>query len=287
MQILHNSSQSPTLPWIDTTTIDAQTQQLLFCLPYAGGGSTAFRGWQSQFTAHNIAICPIQLPGRENRFAHPPYRSLTQLIPDLAQVLRSTLQQYPLPYNLFGYSMGSLIAFELIRYRALHHFSLPNALIVAAANPPHWQRDSPNLHLLPDPELIVELQKFNGTPSAVLQNVELMALLLPLLRSDFQLLETYCYQPSCPLTVPILALGGERDTTVTIAALQQWQQHTSQFTLQTFSGDHFFIHSHQSALIQSVLQFLQKSSLSNTYFSHRYDYPSSKRASADLCDHTV
>jgi medium-chain acyl-[acyl-carrier-protein] hydrolase len=249
---------SPTQPWIDTTAIDTQTKLQLFCLPYAGGGSLAFRGWSSYFTPHQIAICPIQLPGRENRLDHPPYRSLAQLIPDLADVLRLALEQTPLPYAFFGYSMGSLIAFELIKYMALHHFSPITALIVAAANPPHWQRKAPNLHCLPDLDLIAELQRFNGTPNAVLQNPELMALLLPLLRSDFQLLETYCYQPAPPLPLPILALGGELDQTVTISALQQWQQHTVKFTFQTFSGHHFFIQSHQAELIQAVLQFLQR-----------------------------
>jgi medium-chain acyl-[acyl-carrier-protein] hydrolase len=259
MQNLHKYlNRSPTLPWIDTSTINPQTKLQLFCLPYAGGGSLAFRGWQSHFTPHNIALCPIQLPGRENRLDHPPYRSLTQLIPDLASVLASTLQQNPLPYAFLGYSMGSLIAFELIKYTASHHFSLPKASIVAAANPPHWQNKAPNLHSLPDPALIAELKKFKGTPNAVLQNPELMALLLPLLRSDFQLLETYCYQPAAPLPLPILALGGEFDETVSVEALQQWQQHALQFTFQTFSGHHFFIHSHQAELIQSVLRFLRK-----------------------------
>jgi medium-chain acyl-[acyl-carrier-protein] hydrolase len=253
-----NLNRSPTLPWIDTSEIDAQTKLQLFCLPYAGGGSLAFRGWQSHFAPHNIALCPIQLPGRENRLDHPSYRSLTKLIPDLAHVLRSTLRQNPIPYVFFGYSMGSLIAFELIRYIALQDFSPISALIVAAANPPHWQRESPDLHLLSDLELIKELQKFNGTPSAVLQNPELMALLLPLLRSDFQLLETYCYQPAEPLSLPILALGGELDDTVAVTALHQWQKHTTQFTSATFPGHHFFIHTHQAALLNAILQFLKR-----------------------------
>jgi medium-chain acyl-[acyl-carrier-protein] hydrolase len=250
------SPLSPTLPWIDTTAITPRTKLLLFCLPYAGGGSLAFRGWQS--AAADVAICPIQLPGREHRYDHPPYRSLVQLIPDLAVVLQATLQQHPIPYALFGYSMGGLIAFELTRQLRSQGGRSPQALVVAAANPPHWQRASPCLHDLPDSKLAIELQKFNGTPAAVLQNSEFMALLLPLLRADFQLLETYQYQEQDPLPLPMLALGGEYDSTVTPAALAQWRQHAAQFEAQLFPGHHFFINTHQRDMLQSTLNFLAK-----------------------------
>ena len=33
----------------------------LICLPYAGGGATAYYGWQKYFS--DIEILPVQLPG--------------------------------------------------------------------------------------------------------------------------------------------------------------------------------------------------------------------------------
>jgi medium-chain acyl-[acyl-carrier-protein] hydrolase len=226
----------------------------LFCLPYAGGGTLAFRGWERQLAPADIAICPIQLPGREQRFDQSAYTSLAQLIPDLAAAMQPYLHQ---PFIIFGYSMGALIGFELTRYLRSHYFSLPSAIIIGAANPPHWQNPQPPLYHLSDQDLISKIQQFNGTPQAVLQNAELMALLLPLLRADFQLLETYHHTVDRPLDLPILAFGGQFDSTVTVASLLSWQQHTTiALRSQLFDGDHFFITSHHHQLLSAIGEFV-------------------------------
>lgn len=38
----------------------------LFCLPYAGCGSSMYISWKKYFP-EEVELCPIQLPGRENR----------------------------------------------------------------------------------------------------------------------------------------------------------------------------------------------------------------------------
>lgn len=38
----------------------------LFCFPFAGGGASAYNSWVQKMK-DKVTVCPIQLPGREER----------------------------------------------------------------------------------------------------------------------------------------------------------------------------------------------------------------------------
>ncbi len=58
----------------------------LFCFPYAGGGASAYHTWQASFSSE-IEICPVQLPGRENRITERPFDELPLLVQAIADVV--------------------------------------------------------------------------------------------------------------------------------------------------------------------------------------------------------
>jgi medium-chain acyl-[acyl-carrier-protein] hydrolase len=162
------------------------------------------------------------------------------LIPPLAEGLLPWLDK---PFAYFGHSLGGLIAFELIQYLRRTQQIEPVHFWVSATRAPHIPAPEPAMHSLPDQELILGLRRYNGTPAEVLENDELMALLLPTLRADFALLETYRYRPQPALNCPITAFWGEQDTIVNSVEVAAWQSYTQgRFQLEMFSGDHFFIH---------------------------------------------
>jgi medium-chain acyl-[acyl-carrier-protein] hydrolase len=157
------------------------------------------------------------------------------------------------PYVLFGHSLGAWIAFELAR--SLHGLGAqqPLSLLASAAVAPHEARVADRLHTLPDDELIRQLGLLRGTPLEILQHPEVMQLLLPTIRADLQVFETYTYRIGPPLLCPIAAFGGVDDTRVDPLKLEQWRQHTTAtFSLTMLSGDHFFIHSARRALVESI-----------------------------------
>jgi medium-chain acyl-[acyl-carrier-protein] hydrolase len=118
--------------------------------------------------------------------------------------------------------------------------------------------DAP-IHALPNPEFLQELRRFNGTPEAVLENAELMQLLLPTLRADFAVVETYAYTPEQPLDCPITAFGGLDDREVSGDELEAWREQTNaSFVLKMFPGDHFFLDSAKPLLLQSLSQKLHQ-----------------------------
>jgi len=153
--------------------------------------------------------------------------------------------------------MGALLAFEVQRQLRSANARLPEHLFLSARRAPPLPPRRRDLHALPENELRVELSRFNGTPERVLRDRELMALLLPTLRADFQVCETHIYSPEEPGPVPISAIGGISDPEAAADELNGWSKHTtSGFKLHMVPGDHFFIHHMRSRIISSILQDL-------------------------------
>jgi surfactin synthase thioesterase subunit len=238
--------------WLILAKPNRKTRLRLFCFPYAGGGASIFRRWQENMP-ESIQICPIQLPGRENRITEPPFTRLSLLVDAMVEAFGP---YFDVPFAFFGHSIGAKIAFELVReLRRKKGLELVH-LFVSGSRPPHIPEPRP-LHLLPEHEFTKELRRFSGTPEAVMQSRDLMEMYLPILRADFSIDETYIYYEDNPLDCPISAFGGSEDKETNRQELDGWRQHTlSSFTLQMFQGDHFFIKSSQSLLLDSISQVL-------------------------------
>lgn len=204
--------------------------------------------------APKVDVRPIQLPGRENRMQEAAFTAIEPLVAELADALVPWLDR---PYVLFGASMGTLIAFELARVLATTSIGPPAKLLVAAHRAPHLPDPGPELHRLPDATFFEELRRLHGTPDEVLAHLELRALLLPLLRADFTLCETYRFRPGALLPCPIVAFGGVEDAEVTREDLTGWREQTrGTFTLRMMSGDHFFLQRSREALISAISEEL-------------------------------
>jgi medium-chain acyl-[acyl-carrier-protein] hydrolase len=215
-----------------------QASLRLFCFPYAGGGASLFRAWPDDLPPA-VEIGAVQYPGRENRWREPLLSDGELLVESLAADLQPHLDR---PFAFFGHSLGALIAFEIARRIDHAARSKLVQLFVSAHAAPHITSTNPPLHQLPPAEFRRKIAELDGTPQEVLQNAELMELVLPILRADFTINETYVYRPDLPLDRPISALGGLRDQLVTRPQLEAWRaQTTGAFTLRMFPGQHFFI----------------------------------------------
>ncbi len=206
----------------------------VFCLPYAGGGASAFVGWRRALPG--IAIAPVQYPGRETRIDEPRQTDLDGLIDDLATALVPYIDR---PYALLGYSLGAKIAFALAhRLQAAGH-PLAQSLHVVAHRAPDAAVPHPGAAHLPEDEFCNHVKSYGGTPDEVFDTPELAELLLPVLRADFALVEQDI--PLTPLACPIYAYAGNEDPVATPASMKRWQFFSStSFALRYFPGGHFF-----------------------------------------------
>lgn len=238
--------------WISFRKPGAKTRLRLFCFPYAGAGALLFRSWSHCLPA-DVEVCPVQLPGRGTRMLERPYTQLSPLVEALAQALAPLLDR---PFAFFGHSLGALVSFELARRIRRQYGVHPVHLFVSAGRAPQILHRGLPIHTLPDKEFLMELRRLNGTPSELLDHAELMELMLPLLRADFAVYETYQYSSEAPLNCPISAFGGLQDNKVSDSDLDAWRVQTSvSFSLRMFPGDHFFLK--QPLLLRALFQELQ------------------------------
>jgi medium-chain acyl-[acyl-carrier-protein] hydrolase len=254
--------------WLLTAPPDRSAAPRLLCFPYAGGGASIYRSWIEG--APQLAVVPVQLPGRENRLRDRPFTECRALAATLADVFGGWLTSPGSPPSaLFGHSMGALIAFELARTLRARGCRPPARLLLSGRTAPHAPPTAAPLHALPDAAFTAGIRALGGTPDAVLQHAELMALMLPTLRADFTLVETYELIDEAPLAIPFSVFGGEDDE-VTAPALAAWAMHTSAgCVVRRLPGDHFFLHASREPLLRAIAADLApalRSARSNSSF---------------------
>lgn len=211
-----------------------------------------FRRWRGELPG--VDVRAVELPGRGTRAREAPLTNLPALVGQVAEAIEARAGR---PFAFFGHSMGALIAFEVARCLRREHGIEPVHLFVSGREAPHVAGAEPSYHALPDDALVQVLRDLKGTPDEVLENGELMQMLLPLLRADFALVESYRYSVDAPLRCAITAYGGTNDATVRTERLEAWrEQTTGPFTLRMIEGDHFFLHVLDAPLLRGIARHL-------------------------------
>jgi medium-chain acyl-[acyl-carrier-protein] hydrolase len=195
-----------------------------------------------------VEVYGIQLPGRANRFSESPCTSVSQVVTELAPAMVFLIDK---PFAFFGHSMGAILSFEVARWLRAHRAVLPRHMFVSGRRAPQVPDFSPWYHQMSDVQFINHIFKMNGTPQEVLSDPELLRLVLPAIRADVQICETYQYVNDKPLGCPITAFAGGKDDEETASRMEGWvTQTTSLFSMHILRGDHFFIHSNERELLQ-------------------------------------
>ncbi len=208
----------------------------VFCLPYAGGGTWIFQAWLDQMP-HEVELALVQLPGRERRLGDAPVGSAVELAAHLDAA--ATLDR---PFAFFGHSMGAVVAYEWARRRMESGAEAPRRVFVSASPAPHFGPERPPMHTEDDATFLRRLRALGGTPEEVLQHEELLGIMLPTLRADFQVIETYECDGSQRLACPVVSFLDPNDPVVSVEAATAWRQLTSaSFDRHDVSGGHFYV----------------------------------------------
>ena len=220
----------------------------LFCFHYAGGSAQVFYNWPGHLPP-SVEMGAVQLPGRGHRLNEPHIRGLLPLSRIVAQELSPYLDK---PFVFFGHSLGALLCFETARSLRRENRRQPAHLFVSATEAPHRRRREESFSGLPKNELVERLRKFDGAPAEALQNDELLDLMLPTIRADFELCETYEYHPESPLECPMTIYGGLEDREVEAERLAAWSEMTSGASqIRMFPGGHFYINNLRGIFLQT------------------------------------
>jgi medium-chain acyl-[acyl-carrier-protein] hydrolase len=224
--------------WFERLSASKEPSLRLFCFPYAGGSADIYRRWR-WWLPHQIELCLAHLPGRGRDMGG---QAFTQLMPLVKAVTDCIDHETNAPYCLYGHSMGALISFEVARELFRRHRAGLRHLFVSGRRAPQWPRKERKTFDLPRDRFLDELKRLDGTPLEVLHDPQLMEVFIDVLRADFEVVETYKYNPGERLPCPITVYGGLQDEDVSVESCEAWRRQTSVVCkVRMFPGDHFFI----------------------------------------------
>lgn len=242
-----NGGMTQDSPWLWLPARRPAAPLRLVCIPYAGGGAGIFRAWPASLPDVEVAV--VRLPGREARFTQPPFRDFGTLLDALAAEVALVRDR---PLALFGHSLGGLLAFEVARRMSIDAGPGPVRLFVSGCRAPELFSVQPTAQFL-DAEFVEYLRTFNLLPDAASLQTDLLKLMLPTVRADFAVAESYRYQPGPPLGCAVHGYCGADDPHVVQETMTPWREQTScAFTLELVPGSHFFLHSGEQRLLRSI-----------------------------------
>lgn len=226
------------------------TRRRLVCLPYAGGGAPTFRLWPRDLP-DDVEVLGVQVPGREPPFRTRPLDSIDDIV---AAVVPAMLTLDDLPFAIFGHSMGALVAFEVTLALEAARGPSPTHLFVSSRNSPDVPTDAEPMHEMPDEEFLDAMHdRYKAVPDVIRHEVELLALLLPVLRADVRAFETYRPRGGRTVACPVHVFGGSDDRHPRPDRLAEWQRVAAQpVRVQVFDGDHFYLNSQRPALASAI-----------------------------------
>jgi surfactin synthase thioesterase subunit len=221
----------------------------LICVPHAGAGATAYYGWAATARHRQVQLWAAELPGRGLRAEQPPLLRVSDAADQLASALNDALD---LPLLLHGHSMGALVAFETARRLESRGRELCGLLVTGMVAPQMYKREHP-LHVLSDDEFGRVARDVFELPSDLFDDPDVSAMLLPVLRNDLQLTETYTFEPGSNVCCPIVVVAGSSDKLAPPEDMAHWAAVTrSNVQLHTFPGDHFFLHSNIDDMVDLI-----------------------------------
>lgn len=229
----------------------------LVCFHHAGGGSASFRPLHRALAALGVEATPttVKLPGRESRGDEPRYIDADACVRGLAEELDDLLGR---PHVLLGSSMGALLAYAIAQQRISCGLRAPEAVIVAACGAPHLRGPMHDLHLSGDRELATELARYGGLPAEILNRPEWLELLMPIVRDDLWICQSYRPSSHPPLPCRLHPFGGRDDPLVPPDTLAAWSSHSAQpQPVRLFDGGHFLFRKPDPELVIAVARVVE------------------------------
>ena len=211
----------------------------VFLLPYAGASVMVYSAF-NRFKSENVELVFLEMPGRGIKSDWQACTDFPTVVNHLYEEITNQLEEQP--YALFGHSMGSLLAYELYYKIRKEGFRLPNGIILSGRIPPDLCVHMKKVSDYAENEFLHEVSVYGGLPDEVRQNKELRDYFVPILRSDFKLIENYIYhERQEPILCNLIVLYGQNDPSTPAEDMLQWRKKVSGvFTCIEFPGEHFF-----------------------------------------------
>lgn len=220
----------------------------LLCLPFAGAGASFYLPWRDLGGA-SLDIKPLQLPGRERLLGDEPYTRVQEAADGLLPVALDAAEGGPVA--MFGHSLGAILAYELAHRIADHGLPVVHLFVSGSQGP--WNGRTERATGLDDDAFLERVQEFAGYRHPAFDIPEMRELLLPTLRADVEMHESYRPTSDRRLDAPITSIRGVDDHLVSAEAAAHWRDATSRaFTAIDMPGGHMYLDGDAASLLEIV-----------------------------------
>ena len=230
---------------------------VLFFLPHAGGSAKSYSSWR-RFLPKELRVVPMELSGRFTRSREPLLSTVEDCTADLIEKHRDILANED--YAIFGHSMGTVLACELIRQARENGLRMPVHVFFSGKNPPDEDVHCfENTDSAADEEIVSFFAANSLSGAAPVPDAELRRMLDRILCTDVRMAERYSISPeSVALSCDITVFYGTEDVLMQGVDMQSWQRFTSgSCRVIPYSGGHFYYDKHKPevcSVIASVLE---------------------------------
>lgn len=221
----------------------------LFILPYAGGSIAAFKRL-TDLIDNRIDVVTVEYAGRGTRAKDAIASSIWELLDDAIAYCRER-RNPDVPYSVMGYSMGSVLAYEMVARKALEG-ELRHLFISAEVSP---KDRSLELRKVKDPteERILErARSLGGLDERMLQNQRFADIYIKPMLSDYRLFFEYRFgNYNEKINVDTTFFYCEKDTALT--DVEKWNELIDgQFDFHELGENHFFINHHYEEMARVI-----------------------------------
>ncbi|EAD7632590.1 thioesterase [Listeria monocytogenes] len=227
----------------------------IICFPYAGSHTRVFTPLRNYLKENRISadVIEVDYAGHGRRFSETLIHSIQNNAVDIFKRLLPELNKVE-PVVLVGYSMGSLIAYEIAKLMLEQGIEV-SRLLFMAATPPHKIEVSTESYEDED-NFLKKCQTYGLIKEDQFKSKELRKLFLPALFNDITSVEHYNlmnnYQRvTFDKKVAVSVFQGEMDETV--SSIEKWQELSDgQIAFYTYPAGHFFYYDCQEKLFADI-----------------------------------
>jgi surfactin synthase thioesterase subunit len=248
-------AQAPIPPNIPSLPGKNRLYPRVLAFPFAGGNKYAYQPYEAHLPK-DLEWLTFEGPGKAERFREARLDDMQHVLDDYWRQIGGYLRE---PYALYGHSFGAMAAFLLARRIRAEGLKPPVHLFLSGRVPPSWSDEGDKLWKMDKTRFWEGIKAYGGSPDALLQHPDLMALYEPMIRSDLKALDSWDHaaHPEAPLDVPATVLLGTREK-ITMESAPAWQQEfRPEIRIRQFEGRHFWILDHTAEVVALIAETLR------------------------------
>lgn len=229
----------------------------IFCFSHAGGNANFYDDLKNEMMTSGIEMIALDYPGHGSRKKEPFIDNFDGLSDDMISKMGYLLEGDD--YALMGYSMGSIVATDIMRkILDKNDLCIPKHIFLAA-HEPKTHNILADLSLEVCDNVIKERTiSFGAVPEELVNNKTFWRMYLPLYKADYYLIKNYDFEALQLITdVSATVFYSGEDTP--FKEIAKWSNYykgdTKYFQL---NGNHFFIKNHIKEIADIIFRRLSE-----------------------------